>query len=238
MINKFCLLNPPFFEGFNRDAYWQVIGRRHSQISYLVGVVLGDKSKMTEWDKVWEENLNPIGLKLLEIAEEKAMSIAKKNFRNNSIVVDVGCGSGRTLSRIIEDFPRSFGIDTSQNSLKLCKSRGLLVYDCDARKLDLEDKSVDVIFSEGLLEHSEDMSSYISEWCRVSKEYVLLIQPNPFSPIVLVRDLYWKLIRKKFVEEIPYCTIDYVKKFYDYGFFLKSDARVPMYMVMLFERIA
>ena len=53
----------------------------------------------------------------------------------------------------------------------------------DARHLEFEDDSFDVVFCHAVLHHIRDMDSVIKEMKRVSRKYVVIMEPN-FSAIV------------------------------------------------------
>ncbi|NVM23922.1 MAG: class I SAM-dependent methyltransferase [Desulfobacterales bacterium] len=188
-----------------------------------------------EWNRLWQQKLNPFGLKLLEDAEKTALRMMVRNLDDNASILDVGCGTGRSLAKIFGLFKDAKGVDYSDVSVQLCKEKGLNVSLEDARNLPLKDDSVDLVFSEGLLEHYGDMEPLVKEMCRVSKKYVLLVQPNLDSKARKVRDLYWRVTGRLYAEELPYKVVDYVAMFRKFGFDVAEADNTILFHVLLFK---
>jgi tRNA A22 N-methylase len=76
-----------------------------------------------------------------------------------------------------------------------------------------------LVFSEGLLEHFKDMQPIVDEMCRISKKYVLVLQPNHTTASLrrwlyrLFEILFVSIFRREHVYEIPYTIEDYEKGF-------------------------
>jgi len=102
----------------------------------------------------------------------------------NNIVLEAGCGSGRTLL----NFKRSYvvGIDISAEALNLAsknlKGTDNAIIKADIRKLPFKTNVFDLVYNSGVLEHfkkPEDLQA-ISEMVRVTKKgcRVIVIVPN------------------------------------------------------------
>lgn len=99
---------------------------------------------------------------------KKVMDISE-----GQIILDLGCGEGMKL-----DFPKVIGVNISRN-------RCYRLFVCaDARHLPFKDKSIDVLFSNSLIEHikPEDREIVAKEIERVSKRYFIQT-PYRFFPI-------------------------------------------------------
>jgi len=197
------------------------------------------KVTKTKWNKIWTQELSKPGLFILNNAEAIAVKMIKEVLSLNSKIIDVGCGTGRTLSLISKSFPNAIGIDYSKTSIRKCKNMGLKVLEMDARNILFPDKQFDLVFEEGLLEHYNNMSQVVKEMCRVSKSYVLAVQPKATRFIIFLKNLYWRTFKRKYADEIPYTLEDYCNEFKKFGFELikeKSDAFNFLY-ILLFKRI-
>ncbi|RLJ02603.1 MAG: hypothetical protein DRP11_02845 [Candidatus Aenigmatarchaeota archaeon] len=186
------------------------------------------------WDDVWREgeSLNIFGRRL---RREQAKAIKKFLPKNVKNVLDVGCGLGRTMDVFMECGLDVVGIDVSPTSIKICKSKGLNVFLMDGSKTDFENRSFDLVFSDGLLEHFEDFEPFVKEWCRIADRYVMLTQPNHFS--VLGRIL--KSLNRHTVKEYSYRIIDFERVFKKNNFKLlkRGSYNFNEQWVLLFERI-
>ena len=192
----------------------------------------------TKWNRIWSQEVSFLGLLFFNDAEKKAMNTIKKKLVPNSRIVDIGCGSGRALSLIAKKFSNSIGLDYSEMSIKISKNKGLTVLKRNAGHTGFKKKSFDLVFSEGLLEHYSDMSPIVNEMCRISKEYILLIQPNPKSLMIPFRALFYKIFRRRYAEEIPYTILDYSKQFEKQDFILVERKRgiLNLFDILLFKK--
>ncbi len=143
------------------------------------------------WDRYWQKSSPPttIGRFSMDLSIRAAGKVLKRlSLPPDTALLEVGCGSGRTL-QIIRGwgYSRAIGIDNSPRSIELCAQRGLRagkeVFLMDAARTAFSDGSFSLVFAEGVLEHFPDFSPLVREMCRVSSRYVLLIQPNHFSPL-------------------------------------------------------
>jgi SAM-dependent methyltransferase len=152
--------------------------------------------------------------------------LEKEKLPKNARILDFGCGSGRTLKMFRNlGYENSIGVDVSQNSMKLCEKNGFKIgKDAFLAKEEgtiFKDRSFDMVFADGVLEHFEDFTPIAKEMCRLSKKYVLITQPNHFS-------LYGRILRKtehKPVFEYTYRISDFEKAFAKNGFALARISR-------------
>jgi len=80
------------------------------------------------------------------------------------------------------------------------------------------DNSFDLVFSDGLLEHFKDFSTIAKEFCRISKKWILLFQPNQTSFFGILKRFGEKFIRVSWEKEYLYKKEDYVKTFSNLDF--------------------
>jgi ubiquinone/menaquinone biosynthesis C-methylase UbiE len=98
-------------------------------------------------------------------------------------LLDVGCGNGYftlPFSRIC----KSVGIDFSQTMLS--QNPVSQKIRMDAGHLCFSDMAFDVVFCHALLHHVEDMDGVLREMRRVSRKYVVVLEPNRNNPLMFL----------------------------------------------------
>lgn len=195
------------------------------------------------WDSEWKnfKKSNFFGQKLHKEQKNAIKKILTLiNLQKSAKILDIGCGSGRTLEWFREfGFKKSIGIDNSINSIKLCKKLCFRinkdVFIMDARKTDFKKNSFDLVFADGLLEHFKDFSPFVREMSRISKKYILITQPNHFS-------VYGKMLtilnRHCNVQEYSYKVDDFKIVFEKFKFKLvkKIDYNFNEQFALLFQK--
>jgi len=101
-------------------------------------------------------------------------------------LLDVGCGNG-FFSQAFSASARVMGVDYSQRMLGLNPITDKAVM--DANRLCFQDMAFDVVFCHMLLHHVEDMDHVLREMRRVSKRYVVIIEPNRNNPLMFLFSL-------------------------------------------------
>lgn len=204
-----------------------------------------DRKVKDAWAHYWKNyhGVTKIGAWSQKKSLEKAFSIIlEEGIKHGVRVIDVGCGEGRTLRAFREKgFKNSIGIDNVKESLKICQQNGLKVgkdvFLDEATRTKFKDGQFDLVFSEGLLEHFIDPTLLIAEMARISKRYILLIQPNHQS-------LYGKLIAivgnklRNNVKEYSFSKDYFRKKFEGLGSLLKVQKYTLFgeFFILLFEK--
>jgi SAM-dependent methyltransferase len=95
-------------------------------------------------------------------------------------VLDVGCGQG-----VAEPTFRELGLEwtgvTLGEDYRVCKAKGLNVYQEDMSFLSFEAGSFDLVYARHVLEHSPFPILTLMEWARVaSGGWLILIAPTPY----------------------------------------------------------
>ncbi len=127
------------------------------------------------WDKHWakERSLTPIGRIFCPIR----MRALRRTFQELDIntAIDVGCGFGYLLELFHESGLDYVGLDVSPRSIEVCKHMNL-----NARlgKVEDETQQYDLVAAEGMLEHFLNFEPFAKHMMRISKRYVLIMQPN------------------------------------------------------------
>jgi ubiquinone/menaquinone biosynthesis C-methylase UbiE len=96
-------------------------------------------------------------------------------------LLDVGCGNG-FFSRAFARDCDTVGVDFSKAMLSLNPLKQKLLM--DANRLCFQDMAFDVVFCHALLHHVEDEMRVLSEMRRVSKKYVIVLEPNRANPLM------------------------------------------------------
>jgi len=158
--------------------------------------------------------------KVLKRVMTKTLELPK-----NYSLLDIGCGKCSTLLSFREwGFENSIGIDLAKSGLEICECNGLKlgkdVFEIDATNTSWEDKKFDIVFSEGILEHYENFMPFVDEMSRLSRKYVILVQPNHFSLYGKLIQIGWGLLRRNSggVEELTYPLSDFYEAFVTKGF--------------------
>ena len=150
-------------------------------------------------------------------------------------VIDVGCGLGHILECYRHGGFECMGIDASPTAVAVCLKKGL-----PARVQRMEDvgQTYDLVSSDGLLEHFLNFELYAKNLMRISRRYVLLIQPNhkPFLGKTLA--YLSELLCKDNVLEYNYRIDDFIAVFTENGFQVIDNMAIlhDIFRLLLFEK--
>lgn len=195
-----------------------------------------DKILYDDWDAHWAEEpkLTPVG-KVFCPLRMKAMRRAILDLHVET-AIDTGCGFGYLLTLLDEIGLDYVGIDVSEHAIAVCRRKGL-----QARLGDLEEEegAYDLVVSEGMLEHFINFEPYVRHLVRISKRYILLMQPNhdSFSGRTLVY-LTQILRGDKVMFEYNYQQADFANVFANHGCeLIKSEPVIlDTSRLLLFEK--
>ncbi len=107
---------------------------------------------------------------------QRAISLEK-----NSRLLDVGCGNG-FFSFYFDQACQTVGVDFSVKMLE--KNPISQKFLMDAAHLNFQDFSFDVVFCHALLHHVENVDEVLGEMRRVSRKYVVILEPNRNNPLM------------------------------------------------------
>lgn len=194
-----------------------------------------DNQVKDTWANYWKNyhGVTKIGAWSQEQALKKVFSLIEdQGIDKNIKIIDVGCGEGRTLKTFREKgFKNSIGIDNTWESLAICQRNGLKlkkdVFFADACRTKFKDREFEMVFSEGLLEHFKNPIPIIEEMARISRRYILLIQPNHYSIAGRLVAILGLWLRGN-VREHSFSKRYFVKQFGEFGFFLKAEKSTPL----------
>jgi ubiquinone/menaquinone biosynthesis C-methylase UbiE len=112
-------------------------------------------------------------------------------FARGATVLEVGCGTGLLLERIVRFARHARGVDLSPGMLSLAKERGLDVLEASATDLPFPDASFDVTCSFKVLAHVVEIERALGEMTRVTRPGGTIVAEfyNPLSLRALAKRL-------------------------------------------------
>lgn len=135
-------------------------------------------SKPYAWEKVWAKGRYSTDAARLVKAKRKyaafdAMGAIPPHFGN---IAEIGCGNSAFFKLAIErgvHFESYLGIDKSPTALSRAKANTAGIGKCsflniDAAEIPIKSGSINTIIALGVLEHIEDVSTYIQELRRIA----------------------------------------------------------------------
>lgn len=97
-------------------------------------------------------------------------------------LLDVGCGNGVFTYYFRQMCGVVYGVDNSRNMLSENPCPKLV--QGTATQIPFRDASFDVVFEANLLHHVETRIDVVREMARVSRRWVILIEPNRYNPLM------------------------------------------------------
>lgn len=138
-----------------------------------------DKSFQKEY---WEENSNARDYKhpIVKFFVNQRINWIQSHMdlKNIKTAFDVGCGDGFATYYLDKLIPLVEGGDIAEYMLEknpLPKNKLRLI---DAEKLPLKNSSYDLVYTWEVLHHVPNPQKAVDEMARVSKEYVVIFEPN------------------------------------------------------------
>jgi len=101
----------------------------------------------------------------------------------NTSVLDVGCGNGVFTYHLEKLCGFVSALDNSSNML--AQNGCAHAVQGEGTALPFPDGSFDVVFEANLLHHVKDRIQVVREMSRVSRRWVVLIEPNRYNPVML-----------------------------------------------------
>jgi ubiquinone/menaquinone biosynthesis C-methylase UbiE len=142
-------------------------------------------------------------------------------------VLDVGCGNG-FFTFYLDQIADAYGIDFSERMIELNPVSHKAVM--NAENMQFEDNSFDVVFCHALLHHVDDIDKVVQEMKRVSRKWIVLLEPNRNNPLMFLFSLLvkeeWKAMRfslrymKRFVKRNGLT----IEKSFAYGMIVPNKA--------------
>src|SRR5262245_52157821 len=98
------------------------------------------------------------------------------------LVLDLGCGNGAFTERLARGGAVVTGLDFSPYLLSQNANHRLVCG--DATCLPFPDASFDLVFEANLLHHVQDPTVVLREMNRVTRKYVVVLEPNRYNPLM------------------------------------------------------
>jgi len=191
------------------------------------------------WEKRWASAGRGLGLtwlgRRMQRAKARALRLVLGDLERGAMI-EIGCGMGHT-GLVFRDAGFDYlGIDVSPTAVAISRSRGLR-----AERMGIEDvrDAFSLVASDGLLEHVLHFEPLAREMMRISRRYVLLIQPNHGSLPGKVLPFLSEIFRGRAnVLEYNYRIEDFVRAFERNGFAFRRSVPVfaDVFRALLFER--
>ena len=147
------------------------------------------------YDKQFEDDERELMYNLL--IEEKLKKMKRLTIDFEGRVLDVGCGNCWTNQLFNGTHVEHFGIDISDNALKLAEKRGVIAkkVDLDCDPIPFEDNFFDLVLCSDIIEHTLYPENILKEARRVLKEggSLIVVVPNIaswFNRILLLLGFY------------------------------------------------
>jgi len=198
-----------------------------------------DEKLYPVWDKRWQdsdkaENITALG-RLMFRAKKRALAKATSGLSIKT-VIEVGCGLGHTLRFYSDSGYQCIGIDVSPNAITVCRNKDLPAV---LRKVEDVNEQYDLVSCDGMLEHFLNFEPYAKHLMRISRGYVLLIQPN--------HDSFWgktfvylaELLRgNENVFEYNYRIMDFISVFQSHAFNVVKNLSIffNVFRLVLFQK--
>lgn len=114
---------------------------------------------------------------------------------NNSLILDVGCGTGEDASFYKTISNNIIGVDLANIALKRFNSNGFQGFQANVKKLPFKDNTFDFVVCSGLLHHligQGNLHEYINEFVRVTKlgGHVVVMEPNLLYPSGILMNIF------------------------------------------------
>jgi ubiquinone/menaquinone biosynthesis C-methylase UbiE len=150
-------------------------------------------------------------------------TVATWGFDSNSLILELGCGSGEDATCIQKASKNIIGVDISDIALRRFKNKGFQGILANVRALPFRNNSFDCVIASGLLHHligQGNLPEYLSEFCRVTKKrgYVIALEPNIFHPSGILMNIFNK-VKPGITGLVPH-----------------ERALSPLYLARVFER--
>jgi 2-polyprenyl-3-methyl-5-hydroxy-6-metoxy-1,4-benzoquinol methylase len=181
------------------------------------------------WDGIWTKDSYSLpGLREKKAIKKINLMYKSIEIDNNMTFIDMGCGGGYISKQIyLQNKCNIIGVDFSAKAIQLakenCKNLPIIFLNNPINKVELPDRSADVVACFGSLEHIEDIDSVLFEIIRILKNngIIFVTSSNKKSIMYIHRKIkevlkLWKygyqknwtpIEMKKHFEMLGFCSI-------------------------------
>ncbi|MFA5022271.1 MAG: class I SAM-dependent methyltransferase [Patescibacteria group bacterium] len=133
----------------------------------------------------------------------KKIDEIKKSLNSEAIktILDVGAGNG-FFSYYLQTLGNLTAVDYSEKMIALNPVKNKMVM--NATQLNFENNSFDLVFEAGMLHHVQNLDQVISEMKRVTKKYLVILEPNRNNPLMFLFGLINKEEKKSLKFSLNY----------------------------------
>ena len=122
---------------------------------------------------------------------------------HNTTLLDVGCGNGYFSFQ----FAKICNVSAVDFSRKMLSMNPVgKKYQMCAERLAFEDGAFDIVFCHALLHHVECIDAVVAEMRRVSKKYVVILEPNRTNPLMFLFSAMKKEERNATRFSLSFCS--------------------------------
>jgi len=144
--------------------------------------IVTDEAQERYWKRVgYRDSDHPVAK---AYATPKIDHISKFVDLQHARILDVGCGTGVFTGLLSTLSPFVVGVDYSEYMLR--RNPGRVLLRGRGEELPFKSATFGVVFAANLLHHSADSVGIVREMARVSRRYIVLIEPNRLNPIMLL----------------------------------------------------
>jgi ubiquinone/menaquinone biosynthesis C-methylase UbiE len=117
-------------------------------------------------------------------------------------VVDIGCGEGITLEKIVKRYPDKeiSGIDSEPENIEICQKQGLPIQYGTVFSLPFEDNAIDCVLFLEVIEHLNEPEKALAEIHRVLKPLGRLVLIFPNDRMFMISRLLLCMIKEAFYD--------------------------------------
>ena len=143
---------------------------------------------------------------------------------NSLKLFDFGCGFGHVLSFARELGIEGIGIEIDNFLLNYCKLLGLTVFSPNEFKDQYPESKFDIVVCQSVIEHVNDLTSFLSYVDSISKEDTVLYINGVTPKLIKIENRRKRFVKAHFLEHVNYfynTTLDYFMNKIDYYPFKK-----------------
>jgi ubiquinone/menaquinone biosynthesis C-methylase UbiE len=154
-----------------------------------------DEVQKEYWTK--NTNLRPYDHPVVKLFARQRVNFIKKIMNGWQPInaLDVGCGDGFGMTNMDNLVQLIHGCDISPAMLAANPAKDELLSCANAYYLPYENSNFDLVYCWELLHHIENPLAVVKEMTRVSKECVILCEPNSLNPAMYIFGLTSKVER-------------------------------------------